>query len=218
MTQCKFYSFADGAVVDRDIDATSFGTRSPRRVQREAVLMYQANLRAGTHDTLNRADVTATKHKPWKQKGTGRARSGRKSSPIWRGGGVAHGPHPRDYSYGVPRKALRAATRAAVCGKFLDNEVAAIDTLTFEEPSTKKMAAVLAALGVQGSFLIVVPEYDEMAWKSVRNISGGRMMTAADVNAYEVLKHRTLILVGDALERVAERVGPAAPADVAEAN
>ena len=218
MSQCKFYRFADSAVEDRDLDATSFGARAPRRILREAVLMYQANLRAGTHDTLNRADVRANKRKPWKQKGTGRARAGRKSSPIWRGGGVAHGPHPRDYSYGMPRKALRAATRAAICGKFLDDEVAAIDALQFEEPSTKKMAAVLAALGVQGSFLLVVPEYDEMAWKSVRNIAGGRMMTAADVNAYEVLKHRTLIFVGSALELVSERVGPAGPFVAVEAN
>lgn len=217
MPQCKHLRFASASVEDRDVDASTFGSRAPRRLLREAVLMYQCNQRAGTHDTLNRADVTAHKKKPWRQKGTGRARPGRKSSPIWRGGGVAHGPHPRDYSYGMPRKALRAATRAAVCGKFLDGEVATIDAFDLQEPSTKKMAAALAALGMQGSFLLVVPEHDEAAWKSVRNIAGARMMTADDVNAYEVLKHRNLIFVGDALERVAERVGPAAPAAV-EAN
>jgi large subunit ribosomal protein L4 len=211
MATCKIYRFGTGDAADHEVDASAFGVRSPRRVQREAVLMYQANLRAGTHDTLDRSEVNYTKKKPWKQKGTGRARSGKKSSPIWRGGGVAHGPHPRDYRYDVPRKALRAATRAAIAGKFIDGEVACIDELKLEAPSTKTIVAAMKALGVDRSFLIVTPETDSVAWRSVRNIQGGRILPAAEVNAYEVLKHRHLVLVGDALDRLLARLGPAQP-------
>jgi large subunit ribosomal protein L4 len=212
MATCKIYRFAAGEAADHEVDASSFGVRAPRRVQREAVLMYKANQRAGTHDTLDRSEVSFTKRKPWKQKHTGRARSGKKSSPIWRGGGVAHGPHPRDYSYGVPRKALRAATRAAVAGKFLDGEVAFIDALELDAPSTSRMASILRALGVDRSFLLVLPERDESVYKSARNIAGARILPACEVNAYEVLRRRHLVLVGDALERLLERLGPAQPA------
>ena len=153
MADCNVYRFADGSVTSQGVDTSAFGSRAPRKVLREAVLMYQANRRAGTHATLDRSDITGSIKKPWKQKHTGRARAGRKSSPIWRSGGVAHGPHPRDYSYGVPRKALRAATRSAVAGKFLDGEVAFIDAISLEAPSTKTMAKLLAALGVDRTFL-----------------------------------------------------------------
>jgi len=216
MADCNVYRFSDGSVASQGVDTSAFGSRSPRRVLREAVLMYQANQRAGTHAALDRSDVTGSIKKPWKQKHTGRARAGRKSSPIWRSGGVAHGPHPRDYSYGVPRKALRAATRSAVAGKFLDGAVVFVDALALEEPSTRTMAKLLSALGVRGAFLLVLPEPNDFAWKSVRNIPGARMMTADDVNAYAVLRSRTVIFVGDALDKLAGRVGFATPAG--EAN
>jgi large subunit ribosomal protein L4 len=209
MSEFNVYRSADGAVEGRAVDTSAFGSRSPRRVQREAVLMYQANRRAGTHATKDRSEINYTKRKPWKQKGTGRARSGKKSSPVWRGGGVAHGPHPRDYSYGVPRKALRAATRAAVAGKVLDGQVSFIDSFAPAAPSTKSAAAVLSALGADRGALLVVPERDDNAWRSVRNLPRVAMMVAADVNAYEVLRHHALIFVGDAMDQLAARVGQA---------
>ncbi len=216
MTTCKQYRFSTGEVGEIDVDSSAFGTRAPLRVQREAVLMYLANKRAGTHDTLDRSEVAATKRKPWKQKHTGRARAGKKSSPIWKGGGVAHGPHPRDYRYDVPRKALRVAARAAVAGKFNDGQVAFIDAVDLEAPSTKRMIAAARALGADRTFLVVVPERNENAWKSVRNIAGGHMLPACDVNAYEVLRHRELIFVGDALDKLAARLGKAQPAAAGE--
>jgi large subunit ribosomal protein L4 len=207
MATFKLYRFKDGGVGTTDVDVGPFGGRSPRRVQREAVLMYQANRRAGTADTKTRAEVNDSKIKPWKQKHTGRARAGFKGSPLWKGGGIIHGPHPRDYSYTRPRKELRAATRAALAGKFRDGEVAFVDALSFDKPNTKRVAAMLKALGMRGSWLIVVAEHDENAWKSSRNIEGLSIARAADVNAYDLLKNRTVLFAPGALDLLKERVG-----------
>lgn len=207
MGDCKLFKSADGSVGSVTIDPSPFGTRSPRRVQRDAVLMYQANQRAGTHDTLDRSEVTANKKKPWKQKGTGRARPGRKSSPIWRGGGVAHGPHPRDYSYGLPRKMLRVAARASIAGKFIDDEVLFADSLSFDAPSTKKGAAMLASLGADRTTLVVTAEREDNTYKSLRNIPGVTVMPASDVNAHEVLRHRHLLLTQASFDALVGRLG-----------
>jgi len=207
MAELKCYRSGEGRVEPLEVDTEAFGRRSPRRVQREAVLMYQANQRAGTHDTLDRSEVAGSKRKPWKQKHTGRARAGSRRSPLWRGGGVIHGPHPRDYSYSMPRKALRVATRAALAGKFLDQEVVFVDRFAFDAPSTKRAASLLAALGVERTALVVLPERDEAAWKSFRNIPGCRVLPADDVNAYEVLRHRTVVLTPASFEALQRRLG-----------
>src|SRR6185295_599735 len=102
----------------------------------------------------------------------GRARAGFKGSPLWKGGGIIFGPHPRDYSYARPRKELRAATRAALCAKFKDGEVAFVDALELDAPKTKRVAAMIDSLGMRGPWLLVVPELNENAWKSARNIEG----------------------------------------------
>lgn len=210
MGECKLFKTSDASVGTVSVDTEAFGRRSPRRVQREAVLMYQANLRAGTHDTLDRSEVRCNIKKPWKQKHLGRARAGRKSSPIWRGGGVAHGPHPRDYSYALPRKALRVAARAAIAGKLRDDEVVFTDALAFEKPSTKAAAAMLSKLGVERTCLVVTAARDENTYKSFRNLPGVRVMPASDVNAYEVLRHRHLLLTQESFDALRERL--AAPA------
>ncbi len=213
MAEFKVYRFAEGTTGTMEVDTSAFGRRSPRRVQREAVLMYQANARAGTHDTLTRAEVNDSKRKPWNQKHTGRARAGFKGSPIWKGGGIIHGPHPRDYSYNVPRKALRAATRAALSGKLADGEVLFIDALAFERPATKRFAAMLKSLGLRGRTLLVLPERDENVWKSARNVPDVSVIPASDVNAYELLRHRNVLLTPRSLELLAERVGMRPAAD-----
>lgn len=207
MATCKIYRFGNAEVGTTEVDVKSLGARSPRRLQREAVLMYQANRRAGTHDTLTRAEVNDSKIKPWKQKHTGRARAGFKGSPLWVGGGIIHGPHPRDYSYALPRKELRAATRAALAGKFRDGEVALVDGLALDRPATRRIAAMIKSLGMRGPWLIVVPEHDENVWKSARNVEGVTVVRAADVNAYDLLRHRVAIFAGGALDLVRERVG-----------
>jgi large subunit ribosomal protein L4 len=217
MASCKLYRMKDGKVGTTDVDVTSLGRRSPRRIQREAVLMYEANRRAGTHDTLTRSEVNDSKIKPWKQKHTGRARAGFKGSPLWVGGGIIHGPHPRDYSYALPRKELRAATRAALAGKFRDGEIALVDGLALDAPKTKRVAEMIESLGMRGSWLIVLPEADENVWKSARNIEGVSVVRASDVNAYDLLKNRTVIFTEKSLELVRERIGPARTKEKAHA-
>lgn len=209
MAQLKYFRSADNRVESIEIDATCFGRRSPRRVQREAVLMYLANRRAGTHDTLTRAEVNATIRKPWKQKHTGRARAGRTSSPLWRGGGIIFGPHPRDYSYTIPREELRVATRAALAGKLRDGEVVFADAVTAAAPKTKDAVRMLAALGVERTCLVVVPERDENVWKSFRNVPGVTVKPACEVNAYDVLSHRQVLVTPRSFEMLKERVGSA---------
>ena len=217
MASCKLYQMKDGKVGTTDVDVTSLGRRSPRRVMRDAVLMYEANRRAGTHDTLTRAEVNDSKIKPWKQKHTGRARAGFKGSPLWVGGGIIHGPHPRDYSYSLPRKELRVATRAALAAKFRDGEVALVDGFALEAPKTKRIAQIIESLGMRGRWLIVLPEQDENVWKSARNIEGVSVVRAADVNAYDLLKNRTVIFTPKSLELVRERIGPARTKEKAHA-
>jgi large subunit ribosomal protein L4 len=217
MASCKLYHMKDGKVGTTDVDVTSLGRRSPRRVMRDAVLMYEANQRAGTHDTLTRAEVNDSKIKPWKQKHTGRARAGFKGSPLWVGGGIIHGPHPRDYSYSLPRKELRVATRAALAAKFRDGEVALVDGFALEAPKTKRVAQIIESLEMRGRWLIVLPEQDENVWKSARNIEGVSVVRAADVNAYDLLKNRTVIFTPKSLELVRERIGPARTKEKAHA-
>lgn len=209
MANIQVYRFPEGKIEKREEDVASLGKRPHRRLLREAVQMYESNQRAGTHDTKTRAEVDYTNKKPWAQKHTGRARAGTRRSPLWRGGGVIHGPHPRDYSYGMPRKALRAAVRSALLGKFLDDEVTAIDGVSLDAPSTKKVAAALKALELGGSTLLVTPARDDVFYRSARNIRGATVRVAAEVNAFDLLSATNLVLVNGALEALVKAVGPA---------
>jgi large subunit ribosomal protein L4 len=126
---------------------------------------------------------------------------------LWRHGGTIHGPRPRDYSYSLPRKALKVALRSALLGKLRDGEVRGIDEIALEAPKTKDMAEALRRhLEIAGSILVVLPETDDTAYRSIRNIEKTRVRLASDVSAYDVLKYGTLVVVGDALTRLVERV------------
>jgi large subunit ribosomal protein L4 len=209
MANIQVYRFSDGKVEKREADLATLGKRPHRRLLREAVVMYEANQRAGTHCTKTRAEVAYTNKKPWAQKHTGRARAGTRRSPLWRGGGIMHGPRPRDYSYGMPRKALRAAVRSALLGKFLDEEVAAMDGVALDAPSTKKVAAALKAMNITGTTLLVTPAHDGVFFRSARNIRGATVRAAAEVNAFDLLSNRNLVLVNGALEVLVKASGAA---------
>lgn len=209
MANIQVYQFGEGKVGKRDEDVAALGKRPHRRLLREAVIMYEANQRAGTHNTKTRAEVSYTNKKPWAQKHTGRARAGSRRSPLWRGGGIMHGPRPRDYSFGLPRKALRAAVRNALIGKFVDEEVAAMDGVALDAPSTKKVAAALRAMKLEGSTLLVTSAPDDMLYRSARNIDGVAVRVASDVNAYDLLSHKNLVLVNGALGALLKAAGPA---------
>ena len=209
MASIQVYEFGAGKVGKREEDVASLGKRPHRRLLREAVVMYEANRRAGTHSVKTRAEVWYSNKKPWAQKHTGRARAGTRRSPLWKGGGIIHGPHPRDYGYGMPRKALRAAVRNALLGKFVDEEVAAMDGVKMDAPSTKKVAEALRSLKLEGTTLMVTAAPDDKLWRSARNIEGVAVRAAADVNAYDLLAHKNLVLVNGALGALLKAAGPA---------
>jgi len=195
----------EGQVVGTmSVDEADFGSTVRKRLLRDAVLMYEAAQRVGTHSTLVRSEVHGSHAKPWRQKGTGRARAGFKRSPLWRGGAIVFGPHPREYRYSMPHKALKVATRSAYLAKFQDGETVVVDELKAERPRTSEMAATLAALGIDRGCLIALPEHDTNLWKSARNLPGVFMKKVAEVNAYDLLRHRRLVITRQGLEGLVE--------------
>ncbi len=184
-----------------DVDPNEFGGKISPRLMHEAVLMYEANRRSGTHSTLRRGEVAGSTKKIFKQKGTGNARAGTKRTNKRRGGGTAKGPKPRDYSYRMPKQAVRAATRMAILSKFKDNEAVVIDDLSFAGVKTKEVAGMLKALNLKGvSCLIGTDKLDEIVYKSARNIEGVKVLPAGEFNTWIVLRQKRLVLTRAALE------------------
>jgi large subunit ribosomal protein L4 len=169
---------------------------------KEAVVMYEANKRQGTHSSKTRAEIAGTTKKPWRQKGTGRARPGTKKSPIWKGGGVVFGPRPRDHSYSINRKQRQLATRSALFGKLRDSEVIVLEGLSLDKPSTKTLAAALSAAGVHGSCLVGTMDYDKNLILSARNLPGVLVSRLCNFNARDVVTSRTIVLLREAFDSV----------------
>jgi large subunit ribosomal protein L4 len=208
MAEVKVYS--GGKVSAQEVDASLFGDKALVRTMKDAVVMYEANVRQGTAKTKTRAEVAGPNKKLWKQKHTGRARMGSKKVVHWRGGGTAFGPVPRDYSYQMPKKARRVALRNAVFTKFRDGEVCVADGWPTDAPSTKQAYAILEALGVSRSALVVTAEQDTVLYKSLRNVPHVSVRPLCDLNAREVLVRRNMVLTPAAMEQIKERLGVAA--------
>ncbi len=199
-----------GSASESDLDDTTFtfGERMRPAVLKEAVIMYEANKRQGTVNVLSRRFVNGSGKKFQKQKGTGRARHGDRKAPSFRGGGVAHGPHPRDYSYSMPRKALKRALQVALAGKLRDGQVSRWEGSEFSSPSTKQAHNALSTLDVVGSALVVsAGPVDRNLLLSVRNLTRVRALPAAEISAYDVCFYRNLVLLDGALEALVARIG-----------
>jgi large subunit ribosomal protein L4 len=203
-------SYKAGSVGEVQVETTSFGDKVLYRTLKDAVVMHQANQRLGTASTKGRSEVKGSNKKPYKQKHTGRARAGDRKSPIWRGGGTVHGPKPRDYSYHMPAKARRVATRSAIAGKLQDGEVVVADLGGFSAPSAKAARKVLADLGSPRRALLVLNERDVNVYKSFRNFPGVKIRTADELCAFDVVAGGIVIAESGVLEKLAERVGVAA--------
>ena len=160
MVEIVAYNKSDDKLSKVEVDESLFGEKVKKRLLKEAVLMYEANLRQGTHSTLTRAEVSLTGRKPYRQKGTGSARAGDFKSPIWKGGGVAFGPKPRDYSYSMPKKARRVAVQTALLAKLIDHEVYFLSAFSVDSPQTKAAQAALNKLGVEGTTLVLLPSHE----------------------------------------------------------
>jgi len=182
------------------VDPSAIAHRISAQLLHEAVVMYQSNLRQGSAKSKTRAEVQGHKKKMYRQKGTGNARAGSLRSGVRRGGGHIFAKQPRDWSYRLPRKALQVATRMAVASKINDSQITLIDALSADAPKTKDAAAVLKALAIQGTVLVAVESYNVDLYKSFRNIEGVRILPVSEINAYEVLRPKRLLMTKAALE------------------
>ncbi len=180
----------------------------PRKLSivHEYVRWLLARKRAGTANTKTRGEVRGGGKKPWRQKGTGRARHGSNRSPVWRGGGVVFGPKPRDFAFTLPKKVRRKALRIAISDRFRENRIFFIDQISLGEIKTKKAYEILKKFDVNKA-LIVVADKDDILEKSFRNIQGVDLMEWDEINAYEILKKKYLFITKDALDKIQERWG-----------
>lgn len=174
----------------------------------EVVKMQQANRRAGTASTKTRGEVRGGGKKPWRQKGTGRARAGSTRSPLWVGGATIFGPRPRSYEYRMPRSARRTALCAALALKQRQGELTVINDLSLPEPKTKRMVEVLTRLGLSKSVLIVIAQTDVNIEKSARNLPTVKVLRSEGLNVYDLLRYRQTLFTQQALELVSERLKP----------
>lgn len=189
-----------------DLPAALFAQPVHRQALYEAVRSYLANQRQGTHDTKTRAEVVGSKSKMFKQKGTGRARMGQIMSPSRVGGGRAHGPHPRDYGYQLPRKVKRLALRSALSDRAANQRICVVEDIDLSAPKTRTMAALLAKLDLAGRHtLFVLPTGGDALFKSLRNVDGVRVLRSDELNAYSILWADSLVFTAAAL-RGAEEV------------
>jgi len=206
MATLTVYNRSGEAVGEYEIDPASIAPRISKQLLHDVVVMYQANLRQGTSRTKSRGQVAGSTRKMYRQKGTGNARAGSRRSGVRRGGGHMKTVEPRDYSYRLPRKAVRAATRMAIRSKIEGGGVVVIDELGFDEPRTKEMAAVLKALGLAGvRTLIATDGLDRNVYKSARNIEGASVSPVADLNALAVLTPRRLLVTKGTLDVIVGR-------------
>ena len=196
---------------ERSIDTRHLDDRVRYRLIKEALVMKEANRRSGTHKAKTRAEIAGSGQKPWRQKGTGRARSGSRKSPLWRGGGVIFGPRPRDYSYSMNKKQRRLALRSALFSKFNDGEVLVLEGVELAEPSTKTLVKSLRSCGITGSCLIVTLAHEPTLVLSGRNIPRLQVAPLKDLNAFDALRAGTVVLLPDAFEALAGDASPLGP-------
>ncbi|WZX99912.1 50S ribosomal protein L4 [Bacillus sp. FSL W7-1360] len=204
MPKVALYNQTGSQVGDVELADSVFGITPNQSVLHDAVVMQQSSLRQGTHKTKGRSEVRGGGRKPWRQKGTGRARQGSIRSPQWVGGGVVFGPTPRSYSFKLPKKVRRLALKSALSAKVGANEMIVLDQLQFEAIKTKAMKDVLANLSVEKKALVVTADYNETIALSTRNLPNVTFVTAAGVNVLDLLKHDKVIITKDAVEKVEE--------------
>lgn len=204
MPKVALYDMSGNQIGEIDLNEEVFGIEPNKAVLYDFVKMQLANKRVGTSSTKTRAEVSGGGRKPWRQKGTGRARVGSTRNPVWRTGGVAFGPKPRDYSYKLPRKVRRLAMKSVLSSKVLENKLIVVDELKFEEPKTKLMVQVLEKLNAGRKTLLVTADGDVNVAKSASNIPGVKPLRADFINVYDVMNHDTLLITRDAVSRVEE--------------
>jgi large subunit ribosomal protein L4 len=206
MATLPIYNRSGDEVGKYEVDPEQLAPRISKQLLHDAVVMYENNLRQGSVKTKTRSEVSGSSKKMYRQKGTGNARAGSRRSGVRRGGGHIHARVPRDWSYRLPKKALRIATRMALASRIADDEITLIDSLSFAQPRTREMADVLKALKLTGSSLLVtISGHDVNVYKSTRNIAGVSVLPVAELNAWEVLHPKRLLMTTAALDALREK-------------
>ena len=204
MPKVDVYNMQGKKVSDVELSEAVFGIEPNENIVHSALVNYLANQRQGTQSTKTRAEVSGGGRKPWRQKGTGRARQGSIRAPHWVGGGVALGPKPRSYNYTVNKKEKRLAIKSMLSSKVLENELVVVENLPLKEIKTKEMARILNNLKVEGKAVILLPEKDEVVQKSARNIEGVKTLQVGTINVYDLLKHKNLVVTEDTVKKLEE--------------
>jgi len=204
MPKVALYNQSGSKVGEIELNESVFGIEPNKNVLFEAIVMQRASLRQGTHKVKNRSEVSGGGRKPWRQKGTGRARQGSIRSPQWRGGGTVFGPVPRSYSYKLPKKVRRLAIKSALSTKVLEDNILVLENLSFDAPKTKEFVNVLKNLSVDSKALVVTAELNENVALSARNIPGVTVVEANGINVLDVVGHDKLIITKDAVQKVEE--------------
>ena len=204
MPKAPLYNMNGERIGDYELPASVFGVPVNEHVLHEAVVMQLATKRLGTVKTKTRGEVAGGGAKPWRQKGTGRARHGSRRSPIWKGGAVTFGPRPRKYGYNLPKKARRVALLSALSSKAENEQILVLEGLSISEPKTRVMVNMLGKLDAHGKALVVVKQPDKNVELSLRNIPGVLMLTPSELNVYDILNYDKLLLTREAADIVEE--------------
>ncbi len=202
----KVFSQARAEVGTVELSASIFAEPLRRALLADVVRMQTASRRAGTASTKEKGEVRGGGKKPWKQKGTGRARAGSIRSPLWPGGGTVFGPHPRDYSYLMPKRARKTALRSILAQKLREERLTIIDRIELPELKTKHFVGLLRGLGIEDSVLIVIPDADHRVELAGRNLPRVKVLRAAGLNVYDLLRYHHLVITQAALQAITERV------------
>ena len=204
MPKVDVYNIQGKKVSDVELSSAVFGIEPNENVVHSVLINYLANQRQGTQSTKTRAEVRGGGRKPWRQKGTGRARQGSTRAPQWIKGGIALGPKPRSYRYTVNKKERRLAIRSVLSSKVLEKELTVLDKIELKEIKTKSMVKALSALKLEGKTLIVLPENNTNVVMSARNIEGVKTISANNINVFDLLKYNNLVLPVDTVKKLEE--------------
>ena len=206
MSKIKVFNSGGDATGEMDFADSRLILDKGEQAVKDTVVAIQNGLRAGTASTLTKGEVAGSNKKPWKQKGSGRARVGLRQNPVWRGGGVAHGPKPRDYSQKINRKVAQLAYTRALSERIAAGDVVVVEKFDFAEPKTKLMTALLKKVGVERSALVVVDQHDESVMLSGRNLPNAAVVRAAEVDVYGLLLFRTIVASQAGFEALTARM------------
>lgn len=207
MAKVSLLNQAGTSVGEIELNDKVFGIEPNEAVLFEAIIAQRASLRQGNHKVKNRSEVAGGGRKPWRQKGTGRARQGSIRSPQWRGGGVVFGPTPRSYSYKLPKKVRRLALLSALSSKAREESIVVLEGLAFDAPKTKEFVKVLSNLSIDKKALFVTADLDENVALAARNIPGITVVSATGINVLDLVGHEKLVLTKSAVEKVEEVLG-----------